>query len=146
MDVIAIKNIMMICSLADCTEEVAREAYSKTQDVLLAVDSILFPDMELPKLLKRKREDITPDEEYLAEVRQTMKNFDVETENRIRYELPPTSNLSVCEEQDETPDPLEEMVLQNNCLQICQIPSMEEEDQILETECPSHPECSCDSR
>ena len=146
MDLIAIKNIMMICSLADCTEEVAREAYSKSGDVLLAVDSILFHDQELPKLLKRKRQDITPEEEYLAEVRQTMKNFDAETENRVRHELPPTSNLSVCEEQDETPDPLEEMAQQSNCLQICQIPSMEEEDQKPETECPSHPECSSDSR
>lgn len=144
MDLIEIKHILMICSLADCSEEVARESYSKTQDVLLAVDSILFPDMELPKLLKRKREDITPDEEYLAEVRQTMKNFDEEADRRVRNV--PTEGLSVCEEQDETPDPLEEMVQQSSCLQECQIPSMEVVDQIPETECLTHPECSCDSR
>jgi len=126
--------IVMICSLAECSEEVAHEAYSKAGDVLLAVDSILFPDMELPKLLKRKREDITADEEYLAEVRQTMKNFDEETEKRVRN-VPTTSDLPVCMEEDETPDPLEEMALRNSCVQICQIPSTEEEDQTLGTEC-----------
>ena len=125
--------IAMICSLADCSEHVAQEAYSKAGDVLLAVDSILFPDMELPKLLKRKREDITPDEEHLNDMRQTMKNFDEETEKRVR--IVPTSDLPVCMEEDETPDPLEEMVLQNNCVQVCQIPSTEEEDQTLGTEC-----------
>ena len=133
MDPVEIKLIMMICSLADCSEEVAREAYSKAGDVLLAVDSILFQDQELPKPLKRKREDITPEEEYLAEVRQTMKNFDEEADKRVRNV--PTSDLPVCMEEDETPDPLEEMVLQNSCVQVCQIPSTEEEDQTLETEC-----------
>ena len=145
MDLVEMKHILMICTLADCSEEVAREAYSKTQDVLLAVDSILFPDTELPKLLKRKREDITPEEEHINELRQTMKNFDEETENRIRN-VPTTSDLPVCMEEDETPDPLEEMVLQNSCYQICQIPSTEEADQIQETEYLTHPECSCDSR
>ena len=49
------KDIMMICSLAGCSEEVAREAYSKTKDVLLAVDSILFHDQELPKRYYHRR-------------------------------------------------------------------------------------------
>ena len=124
------KLIMMICSLADCTEEVACEAYSKTKDVLLAVDSILFPDQELPKPVKRKREDITPEEEYLAEVRQTMKNFDAETEKRS------TSGLPECMELDETQDRPEEMVLQNSCLQECHLPVIEEEAQTQETEYP----------
>lgn len=143
MDPVEMKLIMMICSLADCTEEVACEAYSKTKDVLLAVDSILF-QTELPKPLKRKREDITPEEEYLAEVRQTMKNFDEEADKRVRNV--PTSDLPVCMEEDETPDPLEEMVLQNSCLQECHLPVIEAEAQIPETECLLHPECSCGSR
>ena len=126
------KQILMICSLADCSEEIALEAFRKSGDVLLAVDSILFPDMELPKLLKRKRES-TPEEEHLNEVRQIMKNFDEEPDKRIRNV--PTSDLPVCMEEDETPDPLEEMVLQNSCFQECQIASTEEEDQIQETEC-----------
>ena len=140
MDPVEMKIIMMVCSLAACNEEVAREAYSKTKDVLLAVDSILFQDQELPKPSKRKREDITPEEEYLSEVRQTMKAFDTEMDNR------PISNPPDCVEQDETPDPLEEMVLQNSCLQECHLPVIEEEAQTQETECPSHPECFCDSR
>jgi len=131
MDLVGIKNVMMISSLAGCSEEVAREAYYRTNDVILAVDSILFPDMELPKSLKRKREDITPEEEHLNEVRKTMKAFDEEIENRPRNT---TGELPVCLETDETPDPLEEMALQNNCVQQCQIASMEEEDQTQETE------------
>ena len=131
MDPVEMKLIMMICSLAECSEEVAREAYSKTQDVLLAVDSILF-QTQLPKPLKRKREDITPEEEYLAEVRQIMKNFDEEADKRIRNV--PTSDLPVCMEEDETPDPLEETALQSSCFQQCQIPSMEGVDQTQETE------------
>ena len=59
MDLVGIKHILMICSLAGCSEEEARVAYEKSGDVLLAVDSLLFPDQELPKPLKRKREDIT---------------------------------------------------------------------------------------
>ena len=141
MDLIEMKHILMICSLADCTEEIAREAYSKTQDVLLAVDSILFPNQEMPTL-KRKREDITPEEEYLNEVRQTMKNFDSEVEKRQST----TSNPLECEEQDETLDHRGGMVQQNSCLQECHLPVIEEEAQTQETECLLHPECSCDSR
>ena len=139
MDPVEMKLIMMICSLADCTEEVAHEAYSKTKDVLLAVDSILF-QTELPKPLKRKREDITPEEEYLTDVRQTMKTFDTEMENR------PISNPPDCVEQDETLDHHAKMALQSSCLQECHLPVIEEEAQTQETECLLHPECSCDSR
>jgi len=136
------KHILMICSLADCTEEVAREAYLKTNDVLLAVDFLLF-QTELPTPRKRKREDITPAEEYLAEVRNTMKSFDEETEKRARQTI---SDLPVCMEEDETPDPHEEMVLQNSCFQECHLPVIEEEAQTQETGCLLHPECSCGSR
>jgi len=142
MDLIEMKHILMICSLADCTEEVAREAYLKTNDVLLAVDFLLF-QTELPTPRKRKREDITPEEEHLNEVRKTMKNFDDETEKRVRHS---TSDLPVCMEEDETPDLHEEMVLQNSCLQECHLPVIEEEAETRGTECPSHPECSCGSR
>ena len=137
------KDIMMICSLAGCSEEVAREAYSKTKDVLLAVDSILFKDQELPKPSKRKREDITPEEEHLNDVRHIMKNFDAETEKRSIQTI---SDLPECMELDETPDRHEERVLRNSCLQECHLPSIEEEAQIQETECPLHPECFCDSQ
>ena len=136
------KDIMMICSLAGCSEEFAREAFSKTKDVLLAVDSILFHDQELPKPLKRKREDINEHEEYLNSMRSTMKNFDAEVEQRKNT----TSNPLDCEEQDETLDHHAEMVLQNSCLQECHLPVIEEEAQIQETECPQHPECFCDSQ
>ena len=131
MDLVEIKQMMMICSLAACSEDEARAAYEKTGDVLLAVDSILFPDQELPKPLKRKREDITPEEEHLTEVRQIMKNFDAEIENRPQQSI---SDLPVCMEEDETPDPLEETALQSSCFQQCQIPSMEGVDQTQETE------------
>jgi hypothetical protein len=133
------KHIAMICSLAECTEDRAREEYTRTKDVLLAVDSILF-QTELPNPLKRKREDITPEEEYLAEVRKTMKAFDTEMDNR------PIANQPDCVELSEMQTLPEETVQQNSCLQICQIPSMEGVDQIQETACQTHPECSCDSQ
>jgi hypothetical protein len=106
-------DIMMICVLAGCSEEVAREAYNKKNgDTLLAVDSILFPNMEPPPAKKQKREDINEHEEYLNKMRKTMEDFDSQVEKRQNT----TSNPLAGAEEVEMQDRPAETVQQSNCL------------------------------
>lgn len=123
-------DILLICSLTGCQENQARDAFLKhNKDALLAIDSILFPNQSLPVVKKRKREDITDNEEYIDGLRKTMREFDAQTDARS------ISNQPECVELIEKQTPLEETARQNNCLQECQIPSMEVEDQIQGTVC-----------
>jgi len=123
-------DILLICSLTGCQENQARDAFFKhNKDALLAIDSILFPNQSLPVVKKRKREDITDNEEYIDGLRKTMREFDAQTDARS------ISNQPECVELIEKQTPLEETARQNNCLQECQIPSMEVEDQTQGTVC-----------
>ena len=109
-------DIMMICTLAGCNEIVAREAYTRCNtDVLLAVDSILFPNTAPPPTKKHKREDINEHEAYLNKMRKTMEDFDSQVEKRKNT----TSNPLADAESDEMLDHHEETVQQSNCLPEC---------------------------
>ena len=137
------KDISLIMSLTECNQEIAKNAYEeKNGDVLLAVDFIMFGNNPPPSYKKRKRTDITDHEEYLNSMRKTMENMDSQIEKRQST----TTNPLDCEELSETQDHREEMALQNNCLQECQIPSMEEVAQTRGIECLKSPEYSCDLR
>jgi hypothetical protein len=126
------KDIMMICTLAACTEEVAREAYNRTNgDLLMAVDSILFPNTAPPPTKKHKREDINEHEEYLNKMRKTMEDFDAQVEKRQST----TSNPLADAESVEMLDHREETVQQSNCLPECHQPSFEEVVQTQGTVC-----------
>ena len=125
--------IMTICSLAGCSEEEARAAYEKTEDVVEAIDLVLArpvcaSDRVVPLPQKRKRQDITPEEEEVQKIRYTMKAFDSEMDRNLTNASNPLSH----EGQDETQTHHEETALQNNCLQVCRLPSIEEEVEIPE--------------
>jgi hypothetical protein len=125
--------VMMICSLAGCSEEDARTAYEKTEDVVEAVDLVLArplcqSDKFVPPFQKKKRSDITPEEEEVESIRKTMRAFDCEMERNLTNASNPLSPLSA----DETPVHREETVPQNNYLQECRLPLIEEEAQIPE--------------
>ena len=135
--------IPLIMSLTGCSEDEARFAYNEKCDTVDAIEYILDKIAPLPKTAsisnprKRKREDITPDEEAVQNLRPTMEKMTQNIESGI------TSNQPAPSSEDVTPAPLEETVLQNNCSQVCQLPSVEEEAQTQETENRSWSECFC---
>lgn len=104
---------MLICSLTGCSEEEAKKVFSETHDTVEAVDKILAKPVVVPYTLprKRKREDITPNEEEVEKIRQTMEVFDTEMDKKL-----PTGGQRVASGSTETPCLHEETVQQNNCL------------------------------
>ena len=137
--------IMTICSLAGCSEDKARTAYEKTEDVIEAIDLVLArpvcaSDRVVPLPQKRKRHDITPEEEEVTKIRSTMKAFDSEMDRNLTNASNPLSPLS----EDETTVHREETALQSNCLQVCRLPSIEEEVEIPEIVYPLPSGRSCD--
>ena len=126
--------IPLIISLTGCSEEEAQFAYNEKCDTVDAIEYILDKVAPLPKSAaisnprKRRREDITPEEETVQNLRPTMEKMTREIEHSITSNQPAPSSEAV------TPAPLGGTVLQNNCSQICQLPSVEEEVQTQETE------------
>lgn len=135
--------IPLIMSLTGCSEDEARFAYNEKCDTVDAIEYILDKIAPLPKTAsisnprKRKRDDITPDEEAVQNLRPTMEKMTQNIESAI------TSNQPAPSSEDVTPAPLGGTVLQNNCSQVCQLPSVEEEAQTQETENHSWSECFC---
>ncbi len=133
--------IPLIMSLTGCSEDEAQTAYNEKCDTVDAIEYILDKIAPLPKIAgisnprKRKRDDITPDEEAVQNLRPTMEKMTRDIESGI------TSNRPAPLSEVVTPTPLGETALQNSYLQICQLPSVEEEAQTQETENHSWSEC-----
>ena len=126
--------IPLIMSLTGCSEEDAQFAYNEKCDTVDAIEYILDKVAPLPKSAaisnprKRRREDITPDEEVIQNLRPTMEKMTHNIESGITSSQPVPSSEAV------TPVHPEETALQNNYLQVCQLPSVPEEAQTPETE------------
>jgi len=128
--------IMLVCSIAGCSEEQARVALERTGgDAVAAIDS-LMPQAVLPKgdsYIRKPsaavRADITEDEAYLNNLRSTMQAMDSEIQNVVV-----TSNQSSDSPLTETQTHHEETVQQNSYEQRCLLPSVEEEAETQETE------------
>jgi hypothetical protein len=126
--------IPLIMSLTGCSEEDAQFAYNEKCDTVDAIEYILDKISPLPKSAaisnprKRKREDITPEEEVVQNLRPAMEKMTRDIEDSI------TSSQRAPSSEAVTPVHREETALQNNYLQICQLPSVEEEAQTQETE------------
>jgi hypothetical protein len=124
--------IALIITLTGCQEDEARLAYDATEDTVDAVEMVMNKIAPLagqptnPR--KRKRADITPDEEYIDSLRPTMERLNANIEANI------TSSQRADSLGVVTQVPHEETVPQNNYLQECQIPSVQEEAQTQETE------------
>jgi len=125
--------IALIISLTGCSEDEARTAYSARRDTVDAIEDIMnknapvVSSIGLPR--KMKRHDMTPDEAEITKIRTTMETFDNEISNKL------TSNQHAASSEAVKLIPHEEMVLQNNYSQECQIPSVQEEAQTQETDC-----------
>jgi hypothetical protein len=120
-------------SLTGCTQDEAQFAYNETEDIVDAVESVLNKIAPLPKSVtlsnprKRRREDMTPDEEHVQNLRPTMELMNNEIESKI------TSTQRAASSRAETQNLREETALRNNCSQEYQLPSVESEAQTQET-------------
>jgi hypothetical protein len=126
--------IPLIMSLTGCSEDEAQFAYNEKCDTVDAIEYILDKIAPLPKTAamsnprKRKREDITAEEEVVQNLRPTMEKMTREIEDGI------TSSQRAPSSEDATQVPPGGTALQNNCSQVCRLPSVAEEVQTQETE------------
>ena len=127
-----------ICNLTGCNEEDAQRIYAETRDIVEAVDRLLAkPVYAADKYTKLKRQNtLTDEQKLLAHTREVLKRLDEERSTFQGQRVDEGSSVTQLRH--------EEMVLQNNCSQQCQLASLEEGAQRQETACPLQSECSCD--
>jgi len=132
--------IGMICELANCSRDEADRAYEKTRNVVDAVDMLLeVPSMASSKYTcSRVTHQLSEEDREKKRIREILERFDKERATSLDQHVDEGSSVKLV--------PREETVLQNNCSQQCQLPSLQEGVQIPETVCPSQSECSCDSQ
>lgn len=120
-----IERIMM---LANCTEETAKNALFKTQDVVDAVDLIL----EIPPTRGAPKIKIKKDDTY-SKIRVLMEESEDQIQKSLKKSSQPDSSSQALLR---TLSPFqEEMKLRSDCTQYSQIPVREEEEQKQETAC-----------
>jgi len=135
------RHIQTIIELTGCSEDDAMRVYAETNDVEDAVDKLL----PQAKNQARKYYDAikpvrvyTHEEQEIKKLRDILKKMDekhLTLLNPRGFVAPSaTNNLR------------EEMVLQNNCDQECQLPVHQSEAQIPGTACQLPSECSSDLR
>jgi hypothetical protein len=123
-------EVEMISQLSGCSKEDALKAWEEFGDVVEAVDNLL------PGKSSKKTKELSEEQKFFKEMRETMKIMDEKRQINLVSHEP-------CE-QDEQQDHHEETVLQNNCFQECLIPSLESKVEKQEIACPLQSGCSCD--
>lgn len=131
-------QIQIICTLTGCTEEEAKQAYDRTEDIIEAVDSLLSKiETKADKYIqaKKRKREVTPEEEIIGPYRKILKEFD----ERMSTSL----NQHGHEGSVEMLDLPEETVPQSNYVQVCppSSPQLEVQKQEIVYQLPS--ECSC---
>ena len=106
----------MICSLTGCSFEDAKRAFEQTGNVVDAVDMLLGEgrDKTIKTMVKK---ELTEVQKEIEKIRIITKQAD--DKSLIAFDRHVSSELG------ETQVHREEKVLQNNCSQQCQIPSLE---------------------
>lgn len=130
-----------ICNLTGCTLEQASQAYSETQDLVEAVDRLLEvkPSVANKYIQSKKiKKEITEEEKIIAPIRSILKDFDEKMSTSLSRHGHEGSVEMLARH--------EETVLQNNCSQKCQLPSLELEVEKQETVYQLQSEYSCDSQ
>jgi hypothetical protein len=135
------KNIQTIIELTGCSEDDAMRVYAETNDIEDAVDKLLPP----AKNQARKYYDAikpvrtyTQEERDIKKLRDALKNMDDERLTSLNprgFVVPSAPNTH-----------REEMALQSNCDQECQLPVLQLEAQIPEIVCLLPSEYSSDSQ
>ncbi len=131
------KHIQTIIELTGCSEDDAMRVYAETNDVEDAVDKLL----PATKTTSRKYYEAikpvrvyTQEEQEIKKLRDALKKMDDErltTLNPRGFVVPSAPNTH-----------REEMALQSNCDQECQLPVLQSEAQKQGTACQSLSECS----
>ena len=128
-----------ICNLSGCSYDHAKQMYEITGDIVEAVDRLLeLKPSAADKYIQSKRvkREVTEEEKIIAPYRAILKEIDEKMSTSL--------GQHGHEGSVEMLDRHEEMVLQNNCSQECQIPSLQSEAGKQETACQLQSECSCD--
>jgi methyl-accepting chemotaxis protein len=124
------QDVERIMMLSSCTEDEARQALSKTGDVIDSVDMIMSTPVTrgAPKQKTMTEEQIT-----FAKIRENMEAIDRSVQNNITKS---NQSGSSSQELSRTLAPVqEEMRLHSDCTLSSQIPTQGEEEQKPETVC-----------
>ena len=118
-------DIERIMKLAFCTEEEARKAYSLTNDVVDAIDSLMLVS---PTVGAPKQKELSEEQKYFKKIRVEMEAMDRANEVVLKKINPPDSssqellhNLDLGQEG---------MMLCSDCIQQSHLPTLEEEAKI----------------
>lgn len=130
--------IESICDLANCSVEEAKKAYEETGNIIDAVDMLFkVPTVSSSKYThSRVPAELTEEQREKKRIREILERFDKEKSTSLNQRVDEGSSVTLVRHG--------ETVLQNNCSQQCQIPSLQEEAETPETVCPLPSECSCD--
>ena len=130
-----------ICNLTGCSIEDAERVYNETKDLVEAVDQLMEKRQSAADKYiqsKKVKKEVTEEEKIIGPVRTVLKKIDEEISTSLSRREPEVSSETLVRHA--------EMVLQNNCSQECQLPSLESMVGIQETVYPSQSGCSCDSQ
>ena len=130
--------IQTICNSIGCSIEEAEKAYKQTGDITEAIDLLFVkPPCSSDKYLISKPKIISEEQEAFNNLREAMEKIDNEITSLSR----PLRGA-----EDAKLDLHVETVQQNNCSQICLLPSQEVEVEIPEIVYPSQSELTCGSQ
>jgi hypothetical protein len=111
-------HIETICNLACCTREEAERVYAEVGNIVDAVDKLLVKVVSpADKYIKKRKREITPEEEIIGPIRKVMKKFDDKMSTAL--------GQHGYEGSVGMPDPREGTAQQSNCSQQCQPASPE---------------------
>jgi hypothetical protein len=117
-------HIERIMLLASCTEEEAKQAFSKTNDVVEAVDMIISVPVSRGA---PKQKIITEEQAAFQEIRKNMEAIDNSVQTNLMMSNQPDSSSQALMHNHVLDQ--EELMLRSDCIQSSQIPTQVEEEQ-----------------
>jgi hypothetical protein len=122
------RDVERVMMLVSCSEEEARQALLKTEDVVEAADML----MSVPVTRGApKQKPVSKEQATFAEIRKNMESMDRLLHTNLTRSNQPDSSCRVL------PDTRvqEEMTLRSDCIQSSHLPAQEEEEQKQGTAC-----------
>jgi hypothetical protein len=124
------QDVERVMMLSCCSEEDARQALSKTNDVIDAVDMIMCVPITRGA---PKQKTLSEQQVAFMELRKNMEAIDESVQyNLTKSNQPDSSSQELTHNLALSP---EEMTLHSDCTQSSQIPAQVEEEQTQETVC-----------
>jgi NACalpha-BTF3-like transcription factor len=123
-------DVERVMKLAFCTEEEARQALAKTNDVIDAVDLLLVVP---PTLGAPKQKIMTEEQQHFKQIRVDMEEIDRSNEIVLKKSGQSDSSSQGSSHTHDLSQ--EEMSLHSESIQNSHLPTLEEEEQTQETAC-----------